>query len=384
MASGIAHDLNNCLSPILMGVAVLKDAITDPSLKIILSSMESSATRGAGVVKQVLTFARGSSGERVLLQPNHLIHEIVKITRETFPRSLRINAECATDLWMIESDPTQFYQILLNLCVNARDAMPEGGALTLVSRNVTVNHPISLAGLKGDPGPYVRIDVQDTGSGIPPEIQQKIFQPFFTTKEEGKGTGLGLSTTVSILAGHRGLLGLQSSPGGGTTFSLYFPANASSPAAAGPTPQSRPAPNGRQDLILLVDDEAAIREMCRFVLESCGYRVLTAENGAQALALFQEHKDNLALVVSDSNMPVMGGSSAVRAMRLAAPELKIISTSGGAMRDEDGDAADPSRRRFLAKPYTAESVLRLISELLEKSETPLPPEATSDRASDGL
>jgi len=378
MASGIAHDLNNCLSPILMGVAVLKDAITDPSLKIILSSMESSATRGAGVVKQVLTFARGSSGERVVLQPNYLVHEIVKIARETFPRSIRITAACASDLWTIESDPTQFHQILLNLCVNARDAMPDGGTLTLVSENVAVNNPISLAGLKGDPGPYVRIDVKDTGTGIPPEIQQKIFQPFFTTKDEGKGTGLGLSTTVSILASHRGLLGLQSSPGLGTTFSLYFPANASAVAASQRPPESRAVPNGRHDLILLVDDEAAIRELCKFVLESCGYQVVTAENGVQALAVFHEHKDKLALVVSDSNMPVMGGASAVRAMRRVAPELKIIFTSGEIAREEDFESADPKLHRFLAKPYTAESLLGLISELLPKPEPPLAPGATPD------
>jgi PAS domain S-box-containing protein len=364
LASGIAHDLNNCLSPILMGVAVLKDQITDPGLKQILAAMESSATRGAGVVKQLLSFARGSSGEKVVIQPNHLIHEIVKITRETFPRSIQIKAACATDLWTIQSDATQFHQILLNLCVNARDAMPDGGALTIASANVNLEHPVSLAGLKGEPGPYVRIDVKDSGSGIPPEIQQKIFHPFFTTKEEGKGTGLGLSTTVSILARHGGLLGLDSSPGRGTTFSLYFPANASSVAASVRPGTTHPAPAGRHDLILLVDDEAAIREMCKFVLESWGYQALTAENGAQALALFNEHRDRVALVVSDSSMPVMGGSTAIRAMRADVPNLKVISTTGGTVSEEDVAAADPKRQRFLAKPYTVDSLLQLIGELL--------------------
>ncbi len=369
LASGIAHDLNNCLSPILMGVAVLKDLVPDdPGLKKILSAMDASATRGAGVVKQVLTFARGASGQRVVLQPNHLIHEIVKIIRETFPRSIQIRSECAANLWTIESDATQFHQVLLNLCVNARDAMPDGGTLTLSSSNITLTEPSSVAGLSAPPGPYVRIVVKDTGSGIPPEIHEKIFQPFFTTKEIGKGTGLGLSTTVSILANHRGLLDLQSAPGAGTALSLYFPASASSVEVERP-PQSRPAATGRQDLIRLVDDEAAIREMCKFVLESCGYRVLTAENGAQGLALFTQHKDELALVVSDSNMPVMAGSTASRAMRWAAPHLKIISTSGGVTSDENAPTPDPKLHRFLSKPHTMESLLHLISELLPKYDT---------------
>ncbi len=371
LASGIAHDLNNCLAPILMGVAVLQDAVLDPGMKKILCAMESSATRGAGVVKQVLTFARGASGERVVLQPNHLIHEMVKIVRETLPRSIQIKSECAPNLWTIESDATQFHQVLLNLCVNARDAMPDGGTLTLTSGNVTLTEPSSLAGLSGPSGPYVRIDVKDTGTGIPPEIQEKIFQPFFTTKEAGKGTGLGLSTTVSILANHHGLLGLHSAKGTGTTVSLYFPASTSSVEVERPS-KPRPAGTGRQDLILLVDDEAAIREMCKFILESCGYRVLTAENGAQALALFTQHKDELALVVSDSNMPVMGGSTAARAMRWAAPELKIISTSGAVVPEEDTRNADPKLHRFLSKPYTMESLLRSITELLPNNDMQSP------------
>ena len=203
--------------------------------------------------------------------------------------------------------------------------------------------------MSGPPGQYVRIDVKDTGTGIPAEIQQKIFQPFYTTKELGKGTGLGLSTTVSILKSHRGLLGLESTPGAGTTFSLYFPSSAANQPAERPT-EFRTRRSSKRDLILLVDDEAAIREMCKFVLESCNYRVLTAENGAQALALFEQHKDELVLVVTDSNMPVMGGATAVRALRWAAPHLKIISTSGGEVREEDVRAADPKLHRFLAKP----------------------------------
>lgn len=182
---------------------------------------------------------------------------------------------------------------------------------------------------------------------------------------------MGLSTTVSILANHHGLLGLHSAKGTGTTVSLYFPASTSSVEVERPS-KPRPAGTGRQDLILLVDDEAAIREMCKFILESCGYRVLTAENGAQALALFTQHKDELALVVSDSNMPVMGGSTAARAMRWAAPELKIISTSGAVVPEEDTRNADPKLHRFLSKPYTMESLLRSITELLPNNDMQSP------------
>jgi PAS domain S-box-containing protein len=368
MASGIAHDLNNCLSPILMGVAVLKDLVPDPSVQNILSAMEASVTRGADVVRQVLTFARGATSARMVVQPNHLIQEVVKIILETFPRSIQIEVECDPNLWTIESDATQIHQILLNLCLNARDAMPDGGTLRLTSRNVRLADPSSLAGLSGVPGPYIRIDVKDTGTGIPAEIQQKIFEPFYTTKEVGKGTGLGLSTTVSILKSHRGLLGLQSAAGAGTTFSLFFPGNAATVEAEHPA-ELRPCRIAAQDLILLVDDEAAIREMCKFVLESYNYRVLSAENGAQALALLEQHKNELALAVIDSDMPVMGGPSTIRSLRQTIPDLKVISTSGREVSDEAARAPDPKLHRFLAKPYTAENLFRLISELLPKGDT---------------
>jgi two-component system cell cycle sensor histidine kinase/response regulator CckA len=364
LASGIAHDLNNVLAPILIGVPFLKEQIKDKSCLKILSAMESSASRGAGVVKQVLTFARGATVERMALQPQPLIHEICKIIRETFPKSIQIKTELDHKLWDIEGDSTQIHQVLLNLCVNARDAMPPGGTLTIGARNVNLEKPVSRAGLAAMPGPYVEIKIVDTGMGIPADIQDNIFQPFFTTKAVNKGTGLGLSTTVSILQSHGGLIGLESAPGKGTTFFVWFPAK--TPAGEiEPPSKIASVPSGGHELILLVDDEVAIREMCKLMLESCDYRVMTAENGAEALAVLDRHKDEISAVIIDMIMPVMDGATAVRAMRWSTPNLKIIATSGLSEK-EQSNSSDIKADRFLQKPYTAEQLLMALSSLLVK------------------
>ncbi len=364
LASGIAHDLNNVLAPILMGVGVLKEQIEDESSLALLSTIESSASRGAGMVRQILTFGRGATGERALLQPNHLIKEIHKIAQETFPKTIQTRIETRSD-WNILGDPTQMHQVLLNLCVNARDAMPNGGTITIASKNVILKNPKSQASLTGPPGPYVQIEVSDTGSGMSEELQKKIFEPFFTTKELGKGTGLGLSTTVNILQNHGGLIDLQSAPGQGTKFTIFFPAQpdkAESTSALKPPP----LPTGKQELILLVDDERAIREMSKLILESCDYRVLTAENGAQALALFERNRDQVQLVVTDFLMPVMDGPTAVRAMRWSEPGLKVIATSGLSEKEQAQNQPDVKMDKFLQKPYTPEQLLHAVADLLKE------------------
>jgi hypothetical protein len=363
LASGVAHDLNNVLAPILVGVPFLKEQTSDPATLKIFDAMEASVARGAGIVKQILTFARGSAGERTQLQPNQFIQEMVKILDETFPKSIRIRSECDPALFEIEADGMQFHQVLLNLCVNARDAMPDGGTLTLSSCNIQLKNPVSCAGLTGPPGDYVQIRITDTGVGMSKELQQKIFQPFFTTKEPGKGTGLGLSTTVRILQGHGALLGLESDLGRGTTFSIYFPAKlvqrkTDVPAAAPPVAQ------GRQELILLVDDEVAIREMCKLILESLDYRVLTAENGAEALSLLERNKTEISAVIVDMMMPVMDGAAVIRAIRWSAPHLKIVATSGLTDKEQSDAFGGTRPDVFLPKPYTARQLMSALAGLL--------------------
>ena len=365
LASGIAHDLNNVLAPILMGVSVLKDEIQDRSQLDLIDTIESSAARGAGMVRQILSFGRGAGGERALLQPNHLIKEIHKITQETFPKTIATRVQTATDCWNILCDPTQLHQVLLNLCVNARDAMPNGGTLTVSSKNVILKNPKSKAGLISPAGPYVQIEVSDTGSGMSEELQKQIFEPFFTTKELGKGTGLGLSTTVNILQNHGGLIDLQSTVGQGTKFIIHFPAQPEQ-TNLGQTHKPQALPSGKQELILLVDDELAIREMSKLILESCDYRVLTAENGAEAIALFERNREEIQLVVTDFLMPVMDGPTAIRAMRWSEPNLKVIATSGLSEKEQAQNQPDVKMDKFLQKPYTPEQLLHAVADLLKE------------------
>jgi signal transduction histidine kinase len=363
MVSRMAHDLNNVFAPILIGVTVLKEQAADPFSRKILADMESSSDRACEIVKQFLTLARGAAGERTVLQPNQLLQQMVKILGETFPQSIRIQTQCDPALCDIEGDDMELHQVLLNLCFNARDAMPEGGVLTLSSHNVTLKDPFSCAGLSGPPGQYVQIQVADTGAGMSGELQKKIFQPYFTTKDPGKGTGLGLSTVVRILQSHKALLSLESAPGSGATFSVWLPAKLPRlPADAPAVPSVLPA--GKHQLILLVDDEPAIREMCALLLESFHYRVLTAENGAEALALLERHKDKISAVIVDMLMPVMDGAATIRAMRWSAPQLKIIATSGLTEREQYASLGDAAPDVFLQKPYTADQLVAAVGGVL--------------------
>ncbi len=359
----IAHDLNNVFSPILMGVPFLMDIAGDPSSRKILADMESSAERGVRIVKQFLTLARGAPNERTRLRPNQLIQETVNVLGETFPKSIRVKTSCDPAVCEIEGDAMELHQVLLNLCVNAGDAMPNGGALTLSSHNVSLKEPVFCAGLSGPSGEYVQIQVADTGIGMSDELQTKIFQPYFTTKDPGKGAGLGLSTIVRILQSHGAMLGLESAPGHGTAFSIYFPAKLRRPQTDAPTLAPAP-PAGNQRLVLLVDDEEAIREMCQLILESSDYRVLTAENGVEALSLTDRYKDELSAVIVDMMMPVMDGAAAIRAIRWCAPQLKIIATSGLSQKEQSAALGNAAPDLFLQKPYTADQLVAALAGVL--------------------
>jgi PAS domain S-box-containing protein len=362
LASGIAHDLNNVLLPIFIGVPLLKEQAWDHSIRKILSAMETSAAHGADLVRQVLSFARGATGERLPLQPNQLISEMAWIIRETFPKTIEISTQCDPKLWEIEGNGTQIHQVLLNLCVNARDAMPKSGRLMLSSKNVQLRHPVSEAGLSGAPGKYVRITVADTGMGMTSEVRKKIFQPFFTTKDPGKGTGLGLSTTVRILQNHGGLISLESQPGCGASFSVYIPAKAAAPPAV--VVAAPPLPLGKHELVLLVVHELGLREMCRLILESFDYRVVMAKNSADALALLARHKDEVSAAIVDVTMLVMDGTAAIRAMRQCAPGLKIIATSGSSEKEQAAAMGKAVPDAIVQKPYTAGQLVSVLAGVL--------------------
>ncbi|MHB8736628.1 MAG: PAS domain S-box protein, partial [Terriglobales bacterium] len=234
LASGISHDLNNILAPILMSVEILRHLPPDEECQSILTTVETSARRGADIVKQLLIFGRGVEGQRGAVQLRHLMKDMVSIIRETFPKDITITQQCGKDLWAVTGDPTQLHQVLLNLCVNARDAMPSGGRLSIDAQNREIDASFAAMIPDGNPGAYVLLTVTDTGSGIPPHIIEKIWEPFFTTKAVGKGTGLGLSTVLGIVRSHQGFVRVHSEAAKGSRFEIYLPA---SPAASAPEPQ---------------------------------------------------------------------------------------------------------------------------------------------------
>jgi PAS domain S-box-containing protein len=365
LASGIAHDLNNILSPILLGGQMLQMRLQDEANQPLLGVMQANAERGAEMVKQVLSFAKGIGGERVTIQPKHLIREIVKVMEETFPKSIRIIQCLSEGLWATTGDATQLQQVMMNLCVNARDAMPNGGELTIVAENQAIDE-IYAGMLRGaSVGNFVVVTVTDTGTGIPPEIFDRIFDPFFTTKEPGRGTGLGLATVQGIVTSHGGFITVESKLGVGTKFKIHLPAHEA--ARQKEMEEGRPEiPLGAGEMTLVIDDEDAIRETTRTTLEHFGYRALTADNGATALGIFASHKAEISLVITDMMMPVMDGPVTIRALRKLNPQVRIIASSG---LTDSIDAAEIDQlgvKTFLTKPYDAKTLLKKVAQALRQ------------------
>jgi two-component system cell cycle sensor histidine kinase/response regulator CckA len=363
LASGIAHDLNNILAPILMSASILNDLVP-PEARAITQGMEESARRGADIVKQVLTFARGIEGERVALQPRHLIKEIEEIARETFSKSITLRSNVSKDLWTVIGDSTQIHQILLNLCINARDAMPEGGTLRLDAENLVIEdcdvaiHPDAKA------GPYSALCVTDTGHGIPPKIIDKIFDPFFTTKEIGKGTGLGLSTVIGIVKSHGGFVKVYSEPGKGTTFKIYLPAAPGEKIESATGVKDHAYPTGNGELILLADDEPTVRKVTETVLRRHGYNVVTAVDGAEALAIYAQRQHEIRLVLTDVMMPLMDGAKLTRALMRMNEHVHIIAATGQADDSRQAELKQIGARAILLKPFRTDRLLTLLHETL--------------------
>jgi two-component system cell cycle sensor histidine kinase/response regulator CckA len=366
LAGGIAHDLNNVLSPILMAADILARKPADERSQRMLATIESSARRGADMVRQILAFARGIEGDRVTLQPRHLLKDVEKIARETFPKTIDLRADVAKDLWNVVGDATQLQQVLLNLCVNARDAMPNGGVLGLTLENVQLDDNYARMHLDAKPGPYVVISVSDTGSGIPPVILDKIFDPFFTTKEVGKGTGLGLSTSLAIARSHGGFLSVYSEVGRGSIFKLHLPATLESETTSQKERGIADAPMGKDELVLVVDDEVSIREITRETLQGFGYRVITAADGPEAVALFTQAQGEVAAVITDMRMPYMDGNATFRALQRIDPGVRVIMTSGLGDAGAVPGAASGGPKAFLPKPYTAEKLLATLRVVLDQ------------------
>lgn len=359
LASGIAHDLNNILSPILMAAQLLPLKFPDVNdqTRQMIKTIETSAQRGAGLVKQILSFARGVEGKRVSLQMSHLLLEIRKIIQQTLPKSIDINTDISPDLWMILGDVTQMHQVFMNLCVNARDAMPEGGVLQINAENLLLNEQYARMHLDANIGPYVVVTVTDTGTGIPPDILHRIFDPFFTTKEIGKGTGLGLSAVLGIVKSHGGFVDVQSEVNKGSTFKVYLPAN---PSTVVPTGEHLELLLGNQELILVVDDEPAIRESTKTTLETYNYRVLTASDGIEAVSVFAEYKDKIQAVLIDMMMPSVDGLAIIPLLRQFNPGVYVVVMSGLNSTEAVLQAECVGCQGFLPKPFTTRELLQIL------------------------
>ncbi len=364
LAAGISHDLNNILAPVLMGAPLLRLRATHPSDLRVLDTIESSVSRGAGLVRQILSFAHGAGGGKTLIQAKHLLRDISQFIEQTFPKNLVLALDIPNDLWTVQGNPTQVHQVLLNLCVNARDAMPGGGTLRITASNRLL--PSSSEGSVGHhtaSGAYLMIEVADTGTGIPPELLDKIWDPFFTTKGEGKGTGLGLATVRGIVTSHGGFVQVETEIGAGTTFRILLPAAEQTESAA---PASRSmAPfliRGRGELILVVDDESSIRELVTATLSQYGYRVLVAANGTEAMALYAPRMREIALVITDVSMPEMGGDELALALSRLNPSVRLLFMSGVA-----GHLPDLARQpgaHVLTKPFPLDRLVTSVSKAL--------------------
>ena len=367
LASGIAHDLNNILAPIMMAAPLIRQSKSPVDAGKMLATIESSVQRGAKLVRQLLSFGRGEEGEKKSLPVGPIIEELVAIAQQTFPKNMTIAAILPKDLAPILADATQVHQILLNLCVNARDAMPHGGPLIISAENIHFDAHAAATTPGAKAGYYVLVKVTDTGTGMTPAVMEKIFDPFFTTKDVGKGSGLGLATVMGLTKSHGGFVTLTSELGKGSTFAVYFPV-ATTPGTEVPLADAAPS-RGHGELLLLVDDEEAIRDSFRGVLIAHGYTVIVAMDGVEGTSRYALAMKEIQLVITDLDMPNMDGVTMIRVLKQMNPKAKIIVSSGLLQRNRMAPSRATELKAlgvvaFLDKPYTATDLLQAIHKAL--------------------
>lgn len=363
LAGGIAHDLNNVLAPIMLSFELLRSELRSPDTLSLLDHISASVERGADMVRQLLTFARGMEGKKLRVDIEALLASMQRIVHDTFLKSIEMRVTIAPDIWTLRGDATQLHQLLLNLCVNARDAMPAGGTLSVRVENCVISAATVGAERELRAGSYIQLTVQDTGSGMPASIVDHIFDPFFSTKVLGKGTGLGLSTSLAIAKAHGGNIFVVSTVGRGTSVTVYLSALQNSTNGVAPAPRVH-LPSGRGELILVVDDEEAIRRVIQSTLAMFGYRVIPASNGVEAIQQFHAHHADIALMLTDMMMPGMDGSATIHAIRQLQPTLPIIVTSGLTSPEQLHAIHDLQVDHILPKPFTVEQLLTMLHQIL--------------------
>ncbi len=360
LASGLLHDLNNILTPIILAVPFMKEKLTDETSQDILRTLESSAKRGEGVVRQLMSFVRGVQGEHVTLQLKHLLWELLNFVSETFPPMIKVRRHCPKGIWNVEGDATQLYQVLMNLSINARDAMPNGGTLAIDLQNIVLNEQEAGLHFRAVPGPYVILSVKDAGTGISPEIINQIFDPFFTTKEPGKGTGLGLSSVLSIVKSHGGFIDVHSELGKGTEFKVFLPAKEEKVKEH--VAKSSNLPMGHGETVLVVDDEKSLQDLVRATLENRKFKVMTAFDGHEAISIYEKNKNKIDVVLLDMLMPNMNGLTTIPALRRINPNIKIIGMSGSLLENLPSDLSTLVQELpFLQKPFDSEDMVMLVN-----------------------
>jgi PAS domain S-box-containing protein len=366
LASGIAHDFNNILS-IIIGHATMIQRLHRESDKIAdsIKMITTAAQRGAALVRQLLTFARKSDVILQRISLNDLIKEVVSLTRETFPKTVTVSMKLADKLSTILADSTQIHQVFLNLCVNARDAMPNGGNLSLSTRLIT-GEKVHARFPEAKASEYVLIEVSDTGTGMDEATQNRIFEPFFTTKEPGKGTGLGLAVAFGIIHIHQGFIDVSSEPGNGTTFSIYFPVNLEELEPFEITKEMLGDTEGGTETILLVEDEEMLRSLTKMVLKGKGYNVVTASDGEEAVRMFALRQNDIALVLSDLGLPKLNGYDVLKQVKRIKPSVKFIIASGYIEPAEKSEILESGARDFIQKPYVPNDMLRRIRQVLDE------------------
>ena len=365
LAGGVAHDLNNVLAPVLMASEMLESDLTSESSRAMLEIIKSSAVRGGEIVRQILSFARGGVPGRNVFQVGHLLREAVKFAKRTFPRTIAIELEIAPGLWPIEGDATQVDQVLMNLLVNARDAMKAGGTIRVTAENTMLEDKAVAGDTRRASGLHMVLTVSDTGCGIAPQELERVFEPFYTTKGPGQGTGLGLATVATILKAHNAVAEVSSKPGQGTRFSIYFPASESE-GTVDELETSPELPRGNGEWVLLVDDEQSFVQMSRVSLETSNYRVLSAFNGAEALRIYQENSEKIALLVTDCLMPALSGPALIAEVHRINPALPVIVTTGLGSEGGLKKGEDSKITSVLSKPFKPEDLLLAIHRGLQQ------------------
>ena len=366
LAGGIAHDFNNLLQAIsgYTQLLLMKKDQTDADYGK-LEVIHGTAQRASELTRQLLIFGRKVETKLKPLDLNHEVQQVARILERTIPKMVTIKMKLAENLKVISGDAGQLEQILMNLGVNARDAMPEGGGLTFQTENVTLAKGYYTALLGAPPGEYVQLTVADSGLGMDKETLKHIFEPFYTTKEAGKGTGLGLAIVYGIVKSHNGFVRCTSEKGGGTTFKIYFPTfKAEGVDAVAEAKKESVMPRGAET-IMLVDDERAVLDIGKELLTQYGYRVLTADGGEQAVEMYVQNKSGIKLVILDLIMPGMGGTKCYKELRRINPDLKVIISSGAASEEQVRETFEIPPSGFINKPYQFKDMLTKVREVLD-------------------